>query len=131
MDSFSVEMEREYISYLQTVNRYEGHPFKPYDETRMSSANVRNHVGVLRSFSSWLEREEYTPDNILGRLKVPKAAQHLDSVLPAARSSSPGGGVHFLPATMAAPLIARLAEEKPPFLRGLFISLPPQLLGSA
>ena len=81
MDSFSVEMVREYISYLQTVNRYEGHPFKPHDETQMSSANVRNHVRVLRSFSSWLEREEYTPNNILGRLKVPKAAQKVVETL--------------------------------------------------
>ncbi len=73
MDSFSVEMARGYISYLQTVTRYDGHPFKPNEEGGMSSANVRNHVRVLRSFSSWLEREEYTAVNVLGRLKVPKA----------------------------------------------------------
>ena len=70
---FSVELAREYIAYLQAAPKYENHPFHQSNGAHMSAANVRNHVRVLRSFSSWLYRESFTQDNILSRLKVPKA----------------------------------------------------------
>ena len=70
---FSVELVREYIAYLQAAPKYENHPFHQSQGAHMSAANVRNHVRVLRAFSSWLYRESFTQDNILSRLKVPKA----------------------------------------------------------
>ena len=70
---FSVESTREYIAYLQAAPKYENHPFHQSNGAHMSAANVRNHVRVLRSFSSWLYRESFTRDNILSRLKVPNA----------------------------------------------------------
>jgi len=73
MADFSVELVREYIAYLQAAPKYENHPFHQSHGAHMSAANVRNHVRVLRSFSSWLFRESFTQDNILSRLKVPKA----------------------------------------------------------
>jgi site-specific recombinase XerD len=76
-----VEMVREYISYLQTAPKYQGHPYNPAQDQPMSAANVRNHVRVLRSFSSWLEREQYTEGNILSRLKVPKAPRKVMETL--------------------------------------------------
>lgn len=78
---FSVEMVREYISYLQAALKYEWHPYNPVQKTPMSAANVRNHVRVLCSFSSWLELEQYTDENILGRLKVPKAPRKVMETL--------------------------------------------------
>jgi len=66
-------MVRDYISHLQSAHKYEGHPFNPTQDKLLSQAAVRNHVMVLRSFSSWLDRELYTAENILKRLKVPKA----------------------------------------------------------
>ena len=74
LDDFTVEMAREFISHLQTTRKYEAHPLNPTQENFLSQASVRNHVRVLRSFSSWLYREQYTDDNILKRLQVPKAA---------------------------------------------------------
>ena len=68
-----MELLREYIVYLQAVPKYENHPFHQSNGAHMSAANVRNHVRVLRSFSSWLYRESFTLDNILSRLKVPNA----------------------------------------------------------
>ena len=70
---FSVELAREYIVYLQAAPKYENHPFHQSRGDHMSAANVRNHVRVLRSFSSWLYRESFTEENTLSRLKVPKA----------------------------------------------------------
>ena len=75
LGDFSVELVREYISYLQTVPKWIDHPFNKPDGTLMSAANVRNHVRVIKGFSTWLEREGYTEENILSRLKVPKAEQ--------------------------------------------------------
>lgn len=73
LGDFSVELVREYISYLQTVPKYCGDPYRQPNGASMSAANVRNHVRVLKGFASWLNREGYTADNVLARLKVPKA----------------------------------------------------------
>ena len=70
---FSVELVREYIVYLQSAPKYENHPFHQSQGAHMSAANVRNHVRVLRSFSSWLCRGSFTEENVLSKLKVPKA----------------------------------------------------------
>ncbi len=59
LGDLSVELVREYISYLQAVPKYQGHPFHTVNGDHMSAANVRNHVRVLRSFSSWLYRESF------------------------------------------------------------------------
>ena len=73
LGDLSVELVREYISYLQVVPKYQGHPFHNVNGDRMSAANVRNHVRVLRAFASWLYREDYTVENVLTRLKAPSA----------------------------------------------------------
>ena len=73
LSEFTVELAREYISYLQSAPKYEGDPYRSSNGGQMSAANVQNHVRVLRAFSSWLHREAYTEENVLGRLKVPKA----------------------------------------------------------
>ncbi len=81
LQEFSVELIREYILYLQTVPMYEGHPYHPCNGQPMSQSNVRNHVRVLRGFSSWLHEEAYTIENILQRLKVPKAPKKVMTTL--------------------------------------------------
>lgn len=73
LGDFTVEMVRDYISHLQSAHKYEGHPFNPTQDKLLSQAAVRNHVIVLRSFSSWLDRELYTAENVLKRLQVPRA----------------------------------------------------------
>ncbi len=69
----SVELVRDYISYLKSAPTYENHPFHKSDGDHMSAANAQSHVRVLRAFSSWLHREGYTEDNVLARLKIPSA----------------------------------------------------------
>ena len=77
LGEFSVVLVREYISYLQTAPKYEGHPFHESNGEHMSAANVQNHVRVLRAFSSWLQRETFSEENILAKLKVPKAPRKI------------------------------------------------------
>ena len=43
----------------------------------MSAANVQNHVRVLRAFSSWVHRDMFSDENILAKLKVPKAPRKI------------------------------------------------------
>ena len=81
LGEFSVELVREYISYLQTAPKYEGHPFHESNGEHMSAANVRDHVRVLRGFSSWLYRESFSQDNVLARLKIPKAPRNVMETL--------------------------------------------------
>ena len=64
LGNFTVEMVRDYISHLQSARKYEGHPVNPTQDRLLSQAAVRNHVMVLRSFSSWLYRELYTTDHL-------------------------------------------------------------------
>ena len=73
LSEFSVELAREYISYLKSAPKFENHPIKSSNGDHMSAANVQNHVRVLRAFWSWLHREGYTNENVLSRLKIPKA----------------------------------------------------------
>ena len=81
MGDFSVELAREYIAYLQSAPKYEGDPYRCVEGVHMSAANVQNHVRVLRAFSSWLQREMYTNENTLRRIKVPKAPKKLVNTL--------------------------------------------------
>ena len=47
----------------------------------MSIVNVRNHVRVIKGFSTWLYEENYAEENILRRMKVPKGAMKIMTTL--------------------------------------------------
>lgn len=81
LGEFSVELAREYIAHLQSAPKYEGMPNRFVEGAHMSAANVQNHVRVIRAFSSWLFREGYTEENVLSRIKVPKAPQKVIKTL--------------------------------------------------
>ena len=42
LDDLSIYLARDYISYLQNVPKWEGHPFSKPNGDKMSAANVRN-----------------------------------------------------------------------------------------
>jgi len=65
---------KKYIFYLEEEHRkYNGHPFTPEQDEGLSMYSVQGHVRSLRALSSWLYYEEYLLDNVLQRLKLPKA----------------------------------------------------------
>jgi site-specific recombinase XerD len=61
LTELNVETVREFILHEQSRS--------------LSPFTVQGKVRALRAFSSWLWNEGYTPDNMLARIKVPKAPQ--------------------------------------------------------
>lgn len=77
----TLEVVREFILYLQTRQKWETHPHIRCKGVPIAAISVQNYVRGLRGFFSWLHREGYTEENILGRLSPPKAPQKLVDVL--------------------------------------------------
>jgi len=69
---FTIDTIREYIIYLQTRPKFQGHPFTPARGNGLSIESIRDHVRTLKAFTSWLYIEGYTRENILKNLKLPK-----------------------------------------------------------
>ena len=72
---------REFILYLQTKRKWDGHPYVPSTGDNLAAISVQTYVRALKAFFSWLHREGYTEHNILADLRPPKAPQRLVKVL--------------------------------------------------
>lgn len=77
----TIEVVREFILYLQTRQKWETHPHIRPQGVPLAAISVQNYVRGLRGFFSWLHREGYTEENVLGQLRPPKAPQKLVDVL--------------------------------------------------
>jgi len=73
---FTKDTARNYILYLRQRPRFQGHRFTPSKGT-VSAKTVQGHVRALKAFSTWLYSEDYTEDNRLQSLKLPKAPTRL------------------------------------------------------
>jgi len=70
----TIDRVREFVLHLQErEDKYERNPFVPTRREKLSSHTIQGHVRVLKAFASWLYREGYTDDNLLGRQRLPKA----------------------------------------------------------
>jgi site-specific recombinase XerC len=85
---FTVQSARAYVGELQTVRKYEGHPFHLAQDEGLSGQTIKGHVVVLKGFATWLWEEEYTEENVLRRLKTPKAAKKVMTTKVRARSDA-------------------------------------------
>ena len=72
---------RDYILYLQDKSRYEGHPFTPKRDEKLSPHTLRGHIETLKAFFCWLYEEGYTETNRLGKLKFPRVPKKYVDVL--------------------------------------------------
>lgn len=81
LGDFTLQAVRTYIGELQGARKYEGHPYSPVQDAGLSSVTIKGHVVVLKGFATWLCEEEYTDENVLGRLKPPKAARKVMATL--------------------------------------------------
>jgi site-specific recombinase XerD len=70
---FTLERAREFVAELQATEKWASDPRMPRTGATLSPQTVGNHVRVMKAFASWLCREGYTPENVLGRLVMPKA----------------------------------------------------------
>ncbi len=60
---------REFLLYLKGRPGTKG--------PTMASSTMYNRVNALKSFFSWLHRQEYTKENLLSKLKLPKVTQQI------------------------------------------------------
>jgi integrase/recombinase XerC/integrase/recombinase XerD len=81
LGDLDIMVVREFVLYLQTRQKWQGHPFACPSKGNLAAMSIRNYVRGIRAFFSWLHREGYTEVNILADLKPPKAPQKLVQVL--------------------------------------------------
>lgn len=73
MSHFTPEAIKKYIIHLQGKQKWSDHDYVPTQAETLSATTVRNYVRDLKAFASWLEEETYTVDNVLQRVRKPKA----------------------------------------------------------
>jgi len=71
--AFNIGTVKDYMLYLRSKRRFQGHPYTPQQNKPLSPKTVQCHVRVLKAFSSWLYADNYTTENRLKNLKLPKA----------------------------------------------------------
>ncbi len=72
IEEFNIENARDYVLYLRSRNKFGKYTNTQVQHSTLSPQTVRGHIRGLKAFSSWLYREEYTTENRLLNLKIPK-----------------------------------------------------------
>lgn len=72
---------RQFIVFLQSKNKYDGHPLTPTQNRKLSPQTIRAHVETLKAFFTWLHDEEYTSKNKLEKLEFPKVPRKFVEIL--------------------------------------------------
>jgi site-specific recombinase XerD len=88
LGALCLEAGRDYVSHLQSVDKWEGHPFNAPRPERLAPGTVAHHVRSLKAFATWLFEEGYTPANLFTRLAVPRIPNKLPPVLSEAEVAS-------------------------------------------
>jgi integrase/recombinase XerC/integrase/recombinase XerD len=79
--NLSVGSVRDFIAHLQSATRWDGHCYTPTRGELLSPSTVAHHVRVVKGFATWLHEEEYTSENLLSRISVPKVPRKMIEVL--------------------------------------------------
>ena len=72
---------QDFILYLQSKDKWDDHPTIRPQGQGVSPISIRTKVRAIRAFFAWLHREGYTEENLLAKLKPPKAPRKLVRVL--------------------------------------------------
>jgi len=97
---FNIENARNYILYLRSRNKFGRYTNTHVQHSGLSPQTVRGHIRGLKALSSWLYREEYTGENRLKHLKIPKVPakliepltdQEVNQIVSSINQSSPTG----------------------------------------
>ena len=70
---FNITTMRRYIIFLRERFRFQDHPYTPAQNVPLSPRTIQCHARSLKAFATWLYEEEYTAENRLQNLKLPKA----------------------------------------------------------
>jgi len=68
---------RQYIRMLQEKNRWSGHPTIRSRTDKLSPHSIASYTRSIRTFWSWLKREEFIDENPLEKVKPPKAPRRI------------------------------------------------------
>jgi site-specific recombinase XerD len=77
IEEFNIENARDYELYLRSRNKFGRYTNSHVANSGLSPKTVQGHIRGLKAFSSWLHREQYTSENRLKSLKLPKAPAKL------------------------------------------------------
>ncbi|MFC1918286.1 tyrosine-type recombinase/integrase [Chloroflexota bacterium] len=73
ISGLNIDNARAYVNYLRHRRRFKDHPFLQEQTQPLSPKTIQCHVRVLKAFSTWMYQEEYSEENTLKNLKLPKA----------------------------------------------------------
>ncbi len=73
IEEFNIENARNYVLHLRSRNKLVRYASTQAEHSGLSPQTVQGHIRGLKALSSWLYREQYTAENRLQNLKIPKA----------------------------------------------------------
>lgn len=83
LKDFSTQCVREFILSEKERKRWPDHPIHKGDNGVISDTTLKHEVRALKIFGSWLNKEEYTKEDLLAKVKVPKIQEYeLDPLSP-------------------------------------------------
>jgi len=97
---FNIENARNYLLYLRSRNKFGRYTNTHVQHSGLSPQTVRGHICGLKAFSSWLYREQYTTENKLQYLKIPRVLakliepltdQEINQIVSSINQNSPTG----------------------------------------
>jgi site-specific recombinase XerD len=81
MNEIGMDEVNDFILYLRSKNKYEGHPIMLPQEKKLSDQTILGYVQTLKSFFGWLERSAYIDNNPVKMLGRPKISRKRIEVL--------------------------------------------------
>ncbi|MFC2013458.1 tyrosine-type recombinase/integrase [Chloroflexota bacterium] len=77
IEEFNIENARNYVLYLRSRSKFGRYTSTHVQNSGLSPQTIRGHIRGLKAFSSWLYREQYTDENRLRYLKIPRVPVRL------------------------------------------------------
>ncbi len=77
VDSITLHELRAFFIYLADKPSYQGHPYTPTQNRKLSGHTINAYGRGLQTFFNWLTAEELITENPFNRIKIPRAPQKL------------------------------------------------------
>ncbi|NQT71926.1 MAG: tyrosine-type recombinase/integrase [Chloroflexi bacterium] len=77
VDAITPQELRAFFIYLADKPSYEGHPYTPTQDRKLSGHTINAYGRGLQTFFNWLMAEDFITENPFHRIKIPRAPQKL------------------------------------------------------
>lgn len=82
LDDFNLNTARAFVAHLQGQETvFADHPYRPTQNRPLSRHTIQGYARTLKSFASFLADEDFTQDNRLTKLKIPRAPEAVIEIL--------------------------------------------------